>query len=111
MSIKAGDRMPTGTFKTTAADGRRDVTTDELFKARRWCCSPCPGRSRRPAMPSICRVSCSWPISSRRRGVDTVACFAVNDVFVMNAWGKQSNVGDKVLMLADGNGDYAAPSD
>jgi peroxiredoxin len=43
----------------------------------------------------------------KSKGVDTVACMAVNDVFVMNAWGKHSNVGDKVLMLADGNGDYA----
>jgi peroxiredoxin len=43
----------------------------------------------------------------RAKGVDTIACMAVNDVFVMNAWGKQSGAGDKVLMLADGNGDYA----
>src|SRR6202021_3810938 len=43
----------------------------------------------------------------RAKGVDTIACMAVNDVFVMNAWGKQSGAGDKVLMLADGNGEYA----
>ena len=42
----------------------------------------------------------------KSKGVDTIACTAVNDVFVMNAWGKSSNVGDKILMLADGNGDY-----
>ena len=42
----------------------------------------------------------------KAKGVDTIACMAVNDMFVMNAWGKNSNVGDKVLMLADGNGDY-----
>ena len=39
--------------------------------------------------------------------MDTVACMAVNDVFVMNAWGKHSNVGEGVLMLADGNAEYA----
>ena len=43
----------------------------------------------------------------RAKGVDTIACMAVNDVFVMNAWGKAQGVGDKVLMLADGNGEYA----
>ena len=43
----------------------------------------------------------------KAKGVDTVACMAVNDVFVMNAWGKAVAVDDKVLMLADGNGDYA----
>ncbi|MBL4756688.1 MAG: peroxiredoxin [Rhizobiales bacterium] len=43
----------------------------------------------------------------KAKGVDTVACTAVNDVFVMDAWGKSADVGDNVLMLADGNGDYA----
>nr|MDJ0941078.1 redoxin family protein [Woeseiaceae bacterium] len=41
------------------------------------------------------------------KGVDTIACMAVNDVFVMDAWGKDRGVGDNVVMLADGNGDYA----
>jgi glutaredoxin/glutathione-dependent peroxiredoxin len=43
----------------------------------------------------------------KAKGIDTIACMAVNDVFVMDAWGKHSSVGDNVLMLADGNGDYA----
>jgi peroxiredoxin len=43
----------------------------------------------------------------RAKGVDTIACMAVNDVFVMNAWGKSASVGDKIMMLADGNGEYA----
>ncbi|EQD43991.1 redoxin domain-containing protein [mine drainage metagenome] len=42
----------------------------------------------------------------RAKGVDLIACMAVNDVFVMNAWGKASGVADKVMMLADGNGEY-----
>ena len=44
--------------------------------------------------------------SLKAKGIDTIACMAVNDVFVMNAWGQSANVGDKVLMLSDGNGDY-----
>src|SRR5215469_13434479 len=56
-------------------------------RARRWCCSRYRAPSHRRVMPS--------------------ACMAVNDVFVMNAWGKAQGVGDKVLMLADGNGTYA----
>jgi peroxiredoxin len=40
------------------------------------------------------------------KGVDSIACMAVNDVFVMDAWGKDRGVGDKVIMLADGNGEY-----
>src|SRR5262249_24871522 len=42
----------------------------------------------------------------RAKGVDTIACLSVNDAFVMNAWGKDQKVEDKVLMLADGNGDF-----
>ena len=41
------------------------------------------------------------------KGVDTIACMAVNDVFVMDAWGKDRSVGENVVMLADGNGEYA----
>ncbi len=43
----------------------------------------------------------------KAKGVDTIACMSVNDVFVMNAWGKDQGAGDNVLMLADGNGGYA----
>ena len=44
----------------------------------------------------------------KAKGVDTIACMAVNDMFVMDAWGNSAGAGDKVLMLADGNGTYAA---
>ena len=44
----------------------------------------------------------------RAKGVDTVACVAVNDVFVLNAWGDAVGAGDKVVMLGDGNGEFAA---
>jgi len=40
------------------------------------------------------------------KGVDTIACLSVNDIFVMDAWGKDQGVGDTVRMLADGNGEY-----
>ena len=89
------------------ADGPKDLTTDELFDGKKVVLfSPCPARSRRPATPSTCRASWSWPTRFSAKGVDTIACLAVNDVFVMKAWGKSGDVGDKVLMLADGNGDY-----
>jgi len=107
MSIKAGDRMPSGTFKTSTADGRRDVTADELFKGKKVVLFAVPGAFTPTCdakhLPGFVQTAEQF----RAKGVATVACFAVNDVFVMGAWGKHSNVGDKVLMLADGNGDYA----
>ena len=88
-------------------DGPQDLSADQLFRARPSCCSRCPVRSRRPAMPSIASSGFVERGRDQGQGVDTIACMAVNDVFVMNAWGKSGNATDKVLMLADGNGDYS----
>jgi glutaredoxin/glutathione-dependent peroxiredoxin len=95
MTIKVGDKMPAGTFKHMTPDGPQSITTDELFAGKKVVIFSVPG-----AFTPTCDAK-------HLPGVDTVACMAVNDVFVMNAWGKHSNVGDKVLMLADGNGEYA----
>lgn len=107
MTIKAGDRMPSGTFKTMTKNGPQNVSTDELFKGRKVVLFSVPGAFTPTCdarhLPGFVQAADQF----RAKGVDTVACMAVNDVFVMNAWGKHSNVGDKVLMLADGNGDYA----
>jgi len=107
MSIKAGERMPSGTFKTMAKEGPKDVTTDELFKGKKVVLFSVPGAFTPTCdakhLPGFVQLA----DQIRAKGINTVACMAVNDVFVMNAWGKASGVADKVLMLADGNGDYA----
>ena len=106
MAIKAGDRMPAGKLKTMSKDGPKDVTTDDLFKGKKVVLFSVPGAFTPTCdakhLPGF--VQLADQIHSK--GVDTIACMAVNDVFVMNAWGKSSSVGDKVLMLADGNGAY-----
>lgn len=106
MTIKAGERMPAGTLKTMTKDGPRDVSTEELFKGKKVVLFCVPGAFTPTCdakhLPGFVQLADQL----RAKGVDTVACMAVNDVFVMNAWGKSSNVGEKVLMLADGNGDY-----
>ena len=106
MSIKAGDRMPSGTFKAETQEGRRDISTEELFTGKKVVLFAVPGAFTPTCdakhLPGFVQLADQF----KKQGVDTIACFAVNDVFVMGAWGKYSNVGDKVLMLADGNGDY-----
>jgi peroxiredoxin len=98
--------MPAGSFKTTTAEGRRDLSTDELFKGKKVVLFAVPGAFTPTCdakhLPGFVQLA----DQIKKKGVDTIACFAVNDVFVMTAWGKHSNVGDRVLMLADGNGDY-----
>ena len=107
MAIKVGDRMPSGTLKVMTKDGPRDVSTDDLFKGKKGGLFSVPGAFTPTCdakhLPGFVQLA----DQIRAKGVDTIACMSVNDVFVMNAWGKHSNVGDKVMMLADGNGDYA----
>ena len=107
MAIKAGDKMPAGTFKTKTKEGIQDVTTDQLFKGKTVVLFSVPGAFTPTCDAKHLPGYIEKASAIKAKGVDTIACMAVNDVFVMNAWGKHSNVGDKVLMLADGNGDYA----
>ncbi|HVW67847.1 MAG TPA: peroxiredoxin [Steroidobacteraceae bacterium] len=107
MAIKAGERMPSGTLRTMTKDGPKDVSTDELFKGKKVVLFSVPGAFTPTCdakhLPGFVQLA----DQIFAKGVDTIACTAVNDVFVMNAWGKQSGIADKILMLADGNGTYA----
>ncbi len=107
MSIQVGEKMPDGKFKQMTADGPKDLTTAELFTGKRVLLFAVPGAFT----PTCDKKHLPGYISQidqlRAKGIDTVACVAVNDVFVMNAWGKSAGADGKVLMLADGNGDYA----
>jgi peroxiredoxin len=107
MTIKVGDKMPAGTFKTMTKDGPQNLTTDQLFKGKRVVLFSVPGAFTPTCDAKHLPGFVEQASKLKSKGVDTIACMAVNDVFVMNAWGKQGNVGDRVLMLADGNGEYA----
>jgi peroxiredoxin len=107
MAIQVGDRIPDATLRTIAAGREREVATGELFAGKRAVLFAVPG-----AFTPTCSdyhlpgfVELAGDIKAK--GVDLIACVAVNDHFVMDAWGKARNVGDKILMLADGNGDFA----
>lgn len=107
MTIKVGDRMPAGTFKTMTKDGPQNLTTDQLFAGKKVVLFSVPGAFTPTCDAKHLPGFVEKAAELKGKGVDTVACMAVNDVFVMNAWGKHSNVGDNVLMLADGNAEYA----
>ena len=107
MAIQSGEKMPKGTFGVMTDNGPGAMTTDELFAGKKVVLVSVPG-----AFTPTCSmnhlpgfVDNADDIYSK--GVDTIACMAVNDVFVMDAWGKDRGVGDKVVMLADGNGEYS----
>jgi peroxiredoxin len=106
MAIKQGDKMPPGKFKTMTANGVAEVSTDDLFKGKKVVLFAVPGAftptCSNQHLPSYLKNF----DKIRAKGIDTIACMAVNDAFVMDAWGKDRGVGDKIKMLADGNGEY-----
>jgi peroxiredoxin len=106
MSIKAGEKMPSGAFGVMTESGPGAMSTDDLFSGKKVVLVSVPG-----AFTPTCSMNhlpgfVDNAAALRAKGVDTIACTAVNDVFVMDAWGKDRGVGDDVVMLADGNGDY-----
>ncbi len=107
MTIKQGDKMPAGTFKQMTKDGPQNLTTDQLFAGKKVVLFSVPGAFTPTCDAKHLPGFLQHAAALKAKGVDTIACMAVNDVFVMNAWGKASNVGDNVLMLADGNAEYA----
>ena len=107
MPIKVGDKMPSGTLTLATADGPQKVSADDYFKGKKVVLFSVPGAFTPTCDAKHLPGFVDKAGDIRAKGVDTIACMAVNDVFVMNAWGKHSNVGDKIVMLADGNGDYA----
>ncbi len=107
MTIKIGDRMPAGTFKIMGEKGPADLGSAELFAGKRVVLFAVPGAFTPTCDARHLPGYLEHFEALKAKGIDTIACLAVNDVFVMNAWGKAGNAVGKVLMLADGNGEYA----
>jgi glutaredoxin/glutathione-dependent peroxiredoxin len=107
MSIKVGDKLPAGTFTRMSKDGPQKITADQLFKGKTVVFFSVPGAFTPTCDAKHLPGFVELADKIKAKGVDTIACTAVNDVFVMNAWGKAGNVGEKIMMLADGNGEYA----
>jgi len=108
MTIAVGDRIPDVPVMTYGAEGPTPVRTGDVLGT---------GRVVLFAVPGAFTPTCSdYHLPSylirhdelRAKGVDTIACISVNDPFVMHAWGEATNVGDQVVLLADGNGEFTA---
>ena len=106
MAIAAGEKVPAGKFKIATSDGLADLTTAQLFDGKRVLFFAVPGAFTPTCDARHLPGYIDLADQIRGKGVDTIACMSVNDVYVMKAWGKSAGTGDKVLMLADGNGEY-----
>ena len=102
MTIAVGDKIPSGKLKTMTAEGPKDVSTEELFNGKKVVVFAVPGAFTPTCSAKHLPGFVEKAAQIKAKGVDTIACLSVNDAFVMGAWGKAQNTGEKVLMLADG---------
>lgn len=107
MTIQVGDSVPPVSFTRMTPDGPRPVSSAEFFAGRRIALFSVPGAFTPTCSARHLPGFVERADDLRAKGVDEVACTAVNDVFVMDAWGRQGGVEGRVAMLADGNGDWA----
>ena len=107
MAISVGDKVPSATLRYIGPDGPQEITTDQLFAGKKVALFAVPGAFTPACSQRHLPGFVDKAADLKAKGIDTIACVAVNDAFVMNAWGKAQNVGDKVMMLADGSGEFA----
>jgi len=107
MTIKVGDKLPSISLKYMNKDGMQTATTDDLFKGKKAVLFGLPGAFTPTCSAKHLPGFVTHAEELKKKGVEVIACLSVNDTFVMDAWGKSQNAGEKVLMLADGNGDFA----
>lgn len=107
MTVKVGDKIAEITLKHMTADGPKNITTGELFDGKKVVVFGLPGAFTPTCSARHVPGFVDHFDAITAKGVDTIACVSVNDAFVMAAWGKAQNAEGKVLMLADGNADFA----
>ena len=111
MPIAIGQSLPAVTFKTPGADGPENLTTEQVFKGKRVVLFGVPGAftptCHKNHLPGYLEKAAAF----KAKGIDTIAVVAVNDVHVMGAWARVTENADRILFLADGNGDFARAVD
>ncbi len=105
MPIQVGDKIPDVTVMTMTAEGPKPVKTGELFAGKKVALFSVPGAFTPTCSAKHLPGFVEKASDIRGKGVDEIVCIAVNDAFVMGAWGKSANADGKVTMIGDGNGD------
>src|SRR6201992_2285339 len=106
MTIKVGDKIPQATFTVYGKDGPGPLTTEQLCAGKTVALFAVPGAFTPTCSAKHVPGFKNNAAELKAKGVDTIACVSVNDVFVMKAWGADQGVGGDVVMLADGNGEF-----
>src|SRR6266404_4391311 len=106
MTINVGDRIPSVTLKQLTSEGVKEFTTDEIFRGKRVVLIAVPGAFTPACSQRHLPGYVDKATDIKAKGIDEIACVAVNDAFVMGAWGRDQKAEGKVRMLADGSGDF-----
>lgn len=106
MSIKVGDTIPDVKIMVASKDGPQEASTAELFAGQKTALFAVPGAFTPTCSARHLPGYVEQAEKLKAKGVDQIVCMAVNDAFVMGAWGDSQQTGDKVIMMADGNGDF-----
>ncbi len=106
MTISVGDKLPDATFKVLTDDGPADMTVSDVFSGKKVVVFAVPGAFT-PTCDALHVPNFLGHLDALKdKGVDTVACISVNDMFVMNAWAKGTAALGKIVFLADGNAEF-----
>ena len=104
--IKAGDTLPSMKLMAATTDGPREISTDDIFHGKRVVLFAVPGAFTPTCsarhLPGFVENAAAF----KEKGIDSIVCLAVNDAFVMGAWAKAQDVGDAIIMLADGSAQF-----
>lgn len=111
MAISVGEKLPEATFKIMTSDGPAEVTVSDYFGGAKVALFAVPG-----AFTPTCHAKHLPGFAAnidkfKAKGIDKIACVAVNDIFVMDAWAKHSKAPDGIDFLSDGSGDFAKAID
>ena len=106
MAIKVGDKLPSAILMEMKGGTPQPVKTDDFFAGKKVAVFALPGAFTPTCSAKHLPGFIQHADAIKAKGIDAIACISVNDAFVMGAWGDQQGAGDKVMMLADGNGDF-----
>jgi peroxiredoxin len=106
MTVKIGDKLPSTILMQMKDGGPKPVKTDDFFAGRKVVLFALPGAFTPTCSAKHLPGYVQLADKIKAKGIDAIACLSVNDAFVMGAWGEQQGAGDKVDMLADGNGEF-----
>ena len=106
MTVKVGDKVPSAKMRHMTSEGPKEISTDELFAGKKVALFALPGAFTPTCSAKHLPGFIEKAAELKAKGIQAIACVSVNDAFVMDAWGKQQGSGDKVMMLADGSGDF-----